>query len=326
MRADVVVTNHAMLAIDAFAGIPLLPDHDVVVVDEAHELVDRATGAVTDELTASAVERAARRIRRYVEPTTHDALVLAGQALEEALDGCEPGRLTALTGLLFDAVVALRDIGHMAMSEAGGRDRTATETGVDAARTQARAAVEELHEIAGRIVSAGASDVLWVSAAGDRRPASLHRAPLSVAGLLRDLLFAHATIVLTSATLELGGSFEPVARGMGLVAGPGGRVSDTAADSEAADTEAADSEASDTRRRGGPEERATMDRARRRVPVRLSAPGDPLRRAAPASARARRAVRGGARRAGRSGGGRGRAHPRPVLVAARRRAGCCRDA
>ena len=65
-RADVVVTNHAMLAIDAFAGIPLLPEHDVVVVDEAHELVDRATGAVTDELTAGMVERAARRIRRYV--------------------------------------------------------------------------------------------------------------------------------------------------------------------------------------------------------------------------------------------------------------------
>ena len=41
----------------------------------------------------------------------------------------------------------------MAMSEAGGRDRAAAETGVDAARTQARAAVEELHEIAGRIVS-----------------------------------------------------------------------------------------------------------------------------------------------------------------------------
>jgi ATP-dependent DNA helicase DinG len=52
-QADVVVTNHAMLAIDAFSGIPLLPEHDVVVVDEAHELVDRATGAVTDELTAA---------------------------------------------------------------------------------------------------------------------------------------------------------------------------------------------------------------------------------------------------------------------------------
>jgi ATP-dependent DNA helicase DinG len=226
--SDVVVTNHAMLAIDAFAGIPLLPEHEVVVVDEAHELVERATGAVTDELTASAVERAARRIRRFVEPTTHDALVMAGQALEEALEECEPGRLTGLTGLLFDAMVAMRDIGHMAMSEAGSRDRSVVETGVDAARSQARAAVEELHEIAGRVVAAGPLDVLWVSAGSDRRPPALHRAPLSVAGLLRDLLFARATVVLTSATLELGGSFEPVARGLGLVG-----VSSSTADEDA---------------------------------------------------------------------------------------------
>jgi len=232
--SDVVVTNHAMLAIDAFAGIPLLPEHDVVVVDEGHELVDRATGAVTDELTASAVERAARRVRRYVEPTTHDALVVAGQALDEALSGCEPGRLTALTGLLFDAIVALRDVGHMALTEAGGRDRAGGgESGVDAARTQARAAVDELHEIAGRVVAAGPLDVLWVSAAGERRPATLYRAPLSVAGLLRDRLFADATVILTSATLELGGSFEPVARGLGLLLGPG----DGAGDGEGGDAD-----------------------------------------------------------------------------------------
>ncbi|MFI5100845.1 MAG: ATP-dependent DNA helicase [Actinomycetes bacterium] len=216
-RADVVVTNHAMLAIDAFAGIPLLPEHDVVVVDEAHELVDRATGAVTDELTAGAVERAARRIRRYVAPETHDALVLAGEALGEGLAGCPPGRLEAVRGLLFDALVAVRDVGHLALTETAGKDRSAPEGGVDPARTQARAAVEELHEIAGRVVAAGPSDVLWATAATDRRPAVLYRAPMSVAGLLREQLFGQATVVLTSATLELGGSFDSIARGLGLL-------------------------------------------------------------------------------------------------------------
>ena len=43
-RADIVVTNHALLAIDALEGHQVLPEHDVVVVDEAHELVDRVTG------------------------------------------------------------------------------------------------------------------------------------------------------------------------------------------------------------------------------------------------------------------------------------------
>ena len=78
-HADVVVTNHAMLAIDAMSGIPLLPEHDVVVIDEAHELVDRATQAITDELTSGMVERAARRARKHVAPETHDALLTAAE-------------------------------------------------------------------------------------------------------------------------------------------------------------------------------------------------------------------------------------------------------
>ena len=46
-RADVVVTNHALLAIDALDDRPVLPEHDVVMVDEAHDLVDRVTSAAT---------------------------------------------------------------------------------------------------------------------------------------------------------------------------------------------------------------------------------------------------------------------------------------
>ena len=58
-EAEIVVTNHAMLAIDALESFAVLPEHDVVVVDEAHELVDRVTGVATDELTSTMVERAA---------------------------------------------------------------------------------------------------------------------------------------------------------------------------------------------------------------------------------------------------------------------------
>jgi ATP-dependent DNA helicase DinG len=50
-RADIVVTNHALLAIDATSEIEVLPEHDVVIVDEAHDLVDRVTSATTGELS-----------------------------------------------------------------------------------------------------------------------------------------------------------------------------------------------------------------------------------------------------------------------------------
>jgi len=36
----------------------MIPDYDVVVVDEAHEVVSRVTQAATDELLASDVDRA----------------------------------------------------------------------------------------------------------------------------------------------------------------------------------------------------------------------------------------------------------------------------
>jgi ATP-dependent DNA helicase DinG len=44
----------------------------------------------------------------------------------------------------------------------------------------------------------------------------LRVAPLAVNGLLREALFGERAVVLTSATLELGGSFEPIARQVGL--------------------------------------------------------------------------------------------------------------
>ncbi|BFO15913.1 hypothetical protein SHKM778_23010 [Streptomyces sp. KM77-8] len=46
-----IVTNHALLAIDAIEGAPVLPQHEVLIVDEAHELVSRVTGVATGELT-----------------------------------------------------------------------------------------------------------------------------------------------------------------------------------------------------------------------------------------------------------------------------------
>ena len=81
MRADVVVTNHALLAIDALSDVDVLPEHDVVVIDEAHELVDRVTGVATEELTAAVVERAASRCHRSAPDEAAHLTEAAGCAL-----------------------------------------------------------------------------------------------------------------------------------------------------------------------------------------------------------------------------------------------------
>ena len=95
-QADIVVTNHALLAIDALEGRPVLPEHDVVVVDEAHELVDRVTGVATGELTAGAVAAAARRLGKLIDQSVADRLAEAGEGLGLVLDDLPPARWEAL--------------------------------------------------------------------------------------------------------------------------------------------------------------------------------------------------------------------------------------
>jgi ATP-dependent DNA helicase DinG len=58
--------------------------------------------------------------------------------------------------------------------------------------------------------------VVWLAEVGADRHKVLHAAPLSVGGLLRERLFGRSTVVLTSATLALGGNFDALARQWGL--------------------------------------------------------------------------------------------------------------
>jgi len=83
--ADIVVTNHAMLALDALDGADVLPEYEVLVVDEGHELVARVTSAGTVQLGAGVVERAARAARSLLTDDSSDRLAEAEDALIAAL-------------------------------------------------------------------------------------------------------------------------------------------------------------------------------------------------------------------------------------------------
>jgi ATP-dependent DNA helicase DinG len=209
--AQIVVTNHAMLAIDAIEGVPMLPEYDAVIVDEAHELTARVTQAATANLDPALVERAARRARSHVKEglaSAADDLADASDALAEAYARTDPGRIDRVSDFLGQALALVRDSARAVLSA------FASDTEVDAGRQQAKGAVDELRLIAERMLLAGDGAVLWLSDnKGNRR---LHVAPMDVSGQLRDKLFAAKTVVLTSATLKLGGTFEAIARELGL--------------------------------------------------------------------------------------------------------------
>ncbi|HEX4472330.1 MAG TPA: ATP-dependent DNA helicase [Nocardioides sp.] len=222
-RSHLIITNHSLLAIDAIEGVPMIPDYDVVVVDEAHEVVTRVTQAATDELMAPDVDRAARRSRRYVasadsDSSAADDLADAGDALGAAIAESTPGRFDEVPEALADALVLVRDAARACLSaypkEGDSGPGGAGE--VDAGRTQARGSVQEVFVTAERMAARSESDVLWLSEGGDRLPPRLCVAPLEVWGPMRDKLLTDKTVVMTSATLMLGGDFGALATSVGL--------------------------------------------------------------------------------------------------------------
>ncbi len=225
-QVDIVVTNHALLAIDALEDFGVLPGHDVVIIDEAHDLVNRVTTAAAAELSAPAVEAAGRRCGRVLAAEAAAPLRDAAEAAEKVLAALPAGRMDDLPGPLAAVLASVRD----AAAGCAAQVRSAAgETADDAERLAAgRAALAMLDEVsdtASRVLAgfgpdlASRPDVIWLDRPADpesRRPPTLRAAPLDVGELLADRLFRRQPVVLTSATLALGGSFEPLARQWGL--------------------------------------------------------------------------------------------------------------
>ena len=216
-RSQLIVTNHSLLAIDAIEGVPMIPEYDVAVVDEAHELVSRVTQAATDELSVPEIDRTARRSQRHVEGSEADDLADAGDALRSAIDDGAPGRIDLLPEQLGDALALVRDAARALVSAFPKDSSTTSEKGGDAAVTQARGWAQELFKTAERMAAGSEKDVLWISERDRNRGGNyLCVAPLEVAGPMREKLLAEKTVIFTSATLKLGGDFDAVATSLGL--------------------------------------------------------------------------------------------------------------
>ncbi|MDY6869509.1 MAG: ATP-dependent DNA helicase [Actinomycetota bacterium] len=218
---DVVVTNHALLAIDAMSDAAVLPEHSAVVIDEAHELADRVTSVATGELSATSLGIAHRRAARLVEGELADRLEAAVATVSSAVHDGTPGRIDRLDDELATYLTALRDAADRARSAI---DTAPGDPKAAAARAEAVTALTDVSDTIDRILDSFVPaipdrvDVVWLDHEGGPGSVSaiLRVAPLSVAGLLCARLFEHATTVLTSATLTVGGNFEAMARAWGL--------------------------------------------------------------------------------------------------------------
>lgn len=201
--ADVVVVNLHLLGLDLATDGAVLPDHDVVVVDEAHQLEDIVSDTCGFELSAGRFQNLARSVRAILDdPALTDDLETSATLLSAVLTGHVGRRLRGvLDPDLADALALAR---ARLDRVASGLRAVPDDAGDDVAARKARA-VQLTGGLQADVAAAGdvpTSSVAWVEGP-DANP-RLRVAPIDVAELLRAGLWDRRPTVLTSATLPEG--------------------------------------------------------------------------------------------------------------------------
>jgi ATP-dependent DNA helicase DinG len=230
--ADLVVVNHALFFLDLAVGGGLLPPYDVAILDEAHQCERWATDALTSTISRGTLNRMLRKLHRtYTLPASFDGEFDDGmRALESALarvpgdryplganDDAWPA-LEAVRGTLYKLENWLYANWHGALKK-----RPSTGSG------QANdAEAERRRDLAMRAILAhqGAIDraqlpadeaIAWVERGERDGKYEVNSAPFDVAEFLRAALFARtASVVLTSATISIDGSFDFLKQSLGV--------------------------------------------------------------------------------------------------------------
>ena len=200
--AHIVVVNTHYYGLHLFSEVPLLPEHDTVVIDEAHGLEDIVSDTAGLSLTGGRFDRLAGSIRKLLsESAVADDLVRAGERLRETLVPFldKPLPIPLPDDLLQVAVLAR---GRVEQATARLRllaDEDSDNLGARAMRAvrAASALVDDLN----RAVEAKHSEVAWVS--GTESSPSWRIAPIQLGELLTENLWEHTTAVLTSATIPM---------------------------------------------------------------------------------------------------------------------------
>ncbi len=219
--ADVVVTNHTLLAIEIVDSHPILPERDAVILDEAHEFMDRTTQAVTEELTGPRVSRAAGMAKKYMPGKLSDAFTKAALAFSDAMDDYGQrvkyethlqGRLIELPSELESPIRKVRESAQEIMRSISA-DEEIIDSDSIAERARVKGAVNEISTTAAKILKMGKGQVLWY----EPTFSTLHLAPLTVSSVLRNNLLTKTPVIATSATLTVGKGFDAMARNIGFV-------------------------------------------------------------------------------------------------------------
>jgi ATP-dependent DNA helicase DinG len=216
--ADVIITNHHLYGLHLSTGRRILPDHDVVILDEAHKLEPALSSAFGVDVGPGRLTAFANNARRLIDPAVPRrgadpirGVRDAADELARVMRNLPPARLDPGSGEVGSAISqaaravsaatkALRkvDDGH---PDAGPIARVKTQGG----------------HVAGDFTLALDLPEQWVSWYEPNRRV-IRVAPVEVDSSLAAALLPYVPAILTSATLTVGGSFGPLAARLGFLA------------------------------------------------------------------------------------------------------------
>ena len=199
-EADVVVVNLHLYGLDLAMDGVLLPDHELAIIDEAHQLEDIVSATSGIDVTGGRFIDLARRTRGVIADDQLSAAVDdAGRLLTEALRPHRDQRLRGgLPNDLAGVVIVARGRVEQVLAAARKVPLDAPETTRTKALRLVQSASALIADLSG-LERVSDDHVVWVEGT-DANPV-LRMAPLDVSGLLQERLWDKRTAVLTSATL-----------------------------------------------------------------------------------------------------------------------------
>jgi ATP-dependent DNA helicase DinG len=205
------VVNTALYGMHLASGGHLLPDHDVVVFDEAHELEDVAATALGLELSSGRFEALARVAAGVVgkdDVPAARAVAEAGETIGDLLDtrvgDAVVGGPEGLGDASLAAALALADSRLRVLLQALKRAEAGEGTEPAARKSRAQQAAGHLVGDLAMVAELPPSHVAWVERGGAQRQAVLRVAAVDVGTILASQLWGEVSAVLTSATIPPG--------------------------------------------------------------------------------------------------------------------------
>jgi len=197
--ADVIVVNLHLYGLHVASGGTLLPEHDVVIVDEAHQLEDVMSDTVGLQIGPGRFTTVAGALRRILDdPKVLAAVSDSAGAVRDALTGHVGDRLP--DPLPSPIQAALID-GRMRLDGALTALRSISTDVEDAKQRTLRATTltSRLIEHIDKAIAGRDDDVAFVS--GSPEHPRLEVAPLDVGPTLEEGVWSKRTAVLASATI-----------------------------------------------------------------------------------------------------------------------------